>query len=234
MSHASTSTPPSANRKGGSRKSRDEDSDSSIEIVGEYSMADNGTTIKKSDPLNLAMPTLNKDKYKKLTSSGGGGGGGSSGSSSSTKNSSKTTTINNNLDKHAGKYGGFALPMTGLHQPQDLKASTSIPSPQPQPPPTTAPRMSSSAPNDLDVIRIMKELQELQVSAAFQVAPPPFSNASTHFSGHPDGEAIAPASPQRLAQVDGQQFFNVGHATTTTTPAEVGRGGAAAAAISSQ
>lgn len=91
-------------------------------------MPDNGTAAKKSDPLNLALPTLNKDKYKKIggSSSGVSNPSSSKGSSSKTTITTTPTTINNNLDKHAGKYGGFALPMTGLQQPQDLKPTTSV------------------------------------------------------------------------------------------------------------
>ncbi|XP_058812154.1 yemanuclein [Topomyia yanbarensis] len=140
------------------RKSRDEDSDSSIEIIGEYNVADKYTPSmeKKVDPLNLAMPALNKDKYKKSGNSSKTNSRQGSGSGSSPGMGTSTMNINNNLDKK--KYGaptatttvgGFVLPsMAGLMQ--DLKSSTSIP-----------PKMVS-IPGDLDVIRIMKELQELQ------------------------------------------------------------------------
>ncbi|XP_039441959.1 yemanuclein isoform X2 [Culex pipiens pallens] len=228
MAHASTSTPPNANARKGARKSRDEDSDSSIEIVGEYSMADNGTNktaVKKSDPLNLAMPTLNKDKYKKL----GAGTGSSASSAKSNSSSSTKTTINNNLDKHAGKYGGFALPMTGLHhQPQDLKPTTSVPTP---PPP---PRSSSTGPNDLDVIRIMRELQELQaIQMAKQPSPKPAHSdsrkstvsssaamvgaTSTSSTPPPPRKSDATQSPAQQQQQKQQSHHSSSSAASTVT-----------------
>ncbi|XP_055627238.1 yemanuclein isoform X2 [Toxorhynchites rutilus septentrionalis] len=146
------STPPNAHASSSRKnrnKSRDEDSDSSIEIIGEYSVAE-----KSADPLNLALPTLNKDKYKKIGNSSKAKHG--SGSSSSPGIGSAGVSINNNMDKAkfsaaaaAVSAGGFALPsMAALVQ--DMKKN-----------PNVVPRMAS-APGELDVIRIMKELQELQ------------------------------------------------------------------------
>lgn len=142
MAHSnSTSAASTTTRKG--RKSRDDDSDSSIEIIGEY--------VAEKNPLNLALPPGNKDRSKKVVNTAkvnkhAGG--------STTVVSSSGLTINNNLDNAryssaATTVGGFALPsMAGLIQ--EIKSNSTVPS-----------RMGP-APNELDVIRIMKELQELQ------------------------------------------------------------------------
>lgn len=142
MAHSnSTSAASTTTRKG--RKSRDDDSDSSIEIIGEY--------VAEKNPLNLALPPGNKDRSKKAVNAAkvnkhAGG--------STTVVSSSGLTINNNLDNAryssaATTVGGFALPsMAGLIQ--EIKSNSTVPS-----------RMGP-APNELDVIRIMKELQELQ------------------------------------------------------------------------
>lgn len=156
MAHTTpTTSVPGSGRK--DRKSLDDDSDSSIEIIGEYNVADKYIITpvqQKVDPLNLAMPSLNKDKYK-------GVGNGSSKSSIRHSNHSSSPgagtsgmNINNNLEKP--KYvapsatstsGSFALPaVTGL-----MQAGSS-----------NMPPKASSIPGELDVIRIMKELQELQ------------------------------------------------------------------------
>lgn len=191
MAH-SNSTPGTSNQnhqKG--RKSLDlDDSDSSIEIVGEYSMA--AASEKKVDlALNLALPSLNKDKYKKSTSAASS----AKGSRPSSESGASTSGVaggmrgspmnlhnnnnNNSFDKAtAAKYrhspspassatatatttnatGSFALPTSVASLMQEMKANAhGAPS-----------RMSSGAPGELDVLRIMKELHELQ---AIQISP---------------------------------------------------------------
>ncbi|XP_055613959.1 yemanuclein isoform X2 [Uranotaenia lowii] len=166
------------------RRSLDDDSDSSIEIVGEYNVWDG----KKVDPLNLALPTINKDKYKKINSITKGSNKGSM--------ASNITPVafnqNNNLDK-AAKYakasgsvsapvGGFALPTMAMNLMPNMKTSNSGPS--------SLPRMQS-APGELDVMRIMKELQELQAVQISTVTKTGSSN-----DGHKATHSSAPSKNQ--------------------------------------
>ncbi|XP_053699162.1 yemanuclein isoform X2 [Sabethes cyaneus] len=159
MAHTTPTTiVPSSSTGRKDRKSLDDDSDSSIEIIGEYNVADKhgiSPVQQKVDPLNLALPSLNKDKYKNI----GNSSGKSSSSSSSTihggfsKGATSATNFNNNLEKAkyvaptaASTSGSFALPtMAGLMQSN-----------------SSMPPKATSIPGELDVIRIMKELQELQ------------------------------------------------------------------------
>ncbi|XP_058467296.1 yemanuclein [Malaya genurostris] len=157
MAHSNPASAPVTSN----RRSRDDDSDSSIEIIGEYNVADKHfpSMEKKVDPLNLALPVINKEKYKKGGNSSKSNSRHSSGSGSSPGMGTSGMNINNNLDKTKyGKpstitstaVGGFVLPtMAGLMQ--DLKSTSS-----------NVQTKMGPIPGELDVIRIMKELQELQ------------------------------------------------------------------------
>ncbi|XP_055551808.1 yemanuclein [Wyeomyia smithii] len=158
MAHTTPTTivPGSSSTGRKDRKSLDDDSDSSIEIIGEYNVADKhviSPVQQKVDPLNLALPLLNKDKYKKFGSSSSKNSGHGNNKSGFPVVGTSGTNINNNLDKAkyvtpptASTSGSFTLPtMTGL-----MQAGSNMPP------------KATSIPGELDVIRIMKELQELQ------------------------------------------------------------------------
>ncbi|XP_001661544.2 yemanuclein isoform X2 [Aedes aegypti] len=233
MAHRN-STPASANN----RKSLDDDSDSSIEIIGEYNVGE-----KKVDcVLDLALPSINKDKYKKPPNAGKAGS--SRPTSESTTSSTamrgspmginSTTNNNNNSYEKPNKYGqktpsssstsstptssmkaanmagSFALPNAVTSLLQDFKSS----------PQGTSSRMTSS-PGDLDVFRIMKELHELQ---AIQASAASGKAGSSH-GGHNRGNSPKPShsfGPSKPKQ-DGapyagssSQHYNQSPKTSTT------------------
>lgn len=177
------------NRKGS--KSLDDDSDSSIEIVGEYSMGELA--------LNLALPSINKDKYKKSSTTARSSSRPSSESGANTSGNMRGSPMNinnnnnNNSFEKATKYrhspspasvataatsttvmkantaGSFALPTSVVSLMQDIKSN-----------PIAVPARMSSAPGELEVLRIMKELHELQ---AIQISNSSKA-ASKHSGGH--------------------------------------------------
>lgn len=180
MAHLSSTPGMTANANSRKeRKSLDDDSDSSIEIIGEYSMIE-----KRADVvLNLALPSINKDKYKKSSNAGSQLSGrlnSESGSSvSSIKGSSRNMANmynNNNYDK-PNKYGAkmpttsttstptsaiksnatgnFAIPCSMASLIQDFSSN----------PQGISSRITSS-PGELDVLRIMKELHAIQASSS--------------------------------------------------------------------
>ncbi|XP_029716322.2 yemanuclein isoform X2 [Aedes albopictus] len=189
MAH-SNSTPSNSNpnqRK--DRKSLDDDSDSSIEIIGEYSVGE-----KRVDVLNLSLPSINKDKYKKPPTNVAGKAGSVSSSATASMRSSPMNINNNNSYDKPNKYGqkttpsssSASTPTTSAASNSAIKSSNAsagsfvLPSAiaslmqqdfakmsgQGAASSSSSSRMSSvsATPGELDVLRIMKELHELQAT----------------------------------------------------------------------
>ncbi|XP_062534113.1 yemanuclein isoform X3 [Armigeres subalbatus] len=179
MAHLSSTPGMNTNTNRVYRKSLDDDSDSSIEIVGEYNMGE-----KKIDHvLNLALPSINKDKYKKSSNAGkavlsrSASESGSSTSGIKGSSGNMVNTYNNNNYDKPNKYSAktsttsvssaptstikskaaesFAIPSSVASLINDFNSNAQ----------GVSSRITSS-PGELDVLRIMKELHAMQSSSS--------------------------------------------------------------------